>query len=475
MDQAQVLPPGGGAEASTRSTAPADAAPRITPPAIPTIPPLATQSMLPTVIHLPPRRTLIPWLVAAGILALAFVFRHALTLGFVGFSVAYVLSPIVRRAERLRIPRPVTILLVMLSGTALVVASAWVLIPEMLRQSESLARSVPRYSQYIQREWIPYLRNRWHLHIPPRTEDALAQLGLRASSIAPRIGALLNNTLQYTLVLVELLFNALIVFALAFYFLLDFDGVVQRAFDLVPHRARDRVGRLGREINETLRHFINGQLLVMAILALLFALGLGVLGVPAWWAIGLFAGMISFVPYLGFFVALGLAIFMAALQGQGIAHVLAVCGVMTMVHVLDLTLITPRILGGRAKISPVVVILALVAGGSIFGFVGVLVAIPVASVLRVLLREVVSYYKTTPYFLSRPISIASLQGITPLATIPTALQTDLSSVVIAPAVISQSAIGSSPPDGVAPATPISGKDPTPGSAALTSTPPGGTS
>jgi predicted PurR-regulated permease PerM len=351
------------------------------------------------VIQLPPRRTLTPWLVGAGLAALAVVFHQAIALGLAAFAIAYVFAPSVKRLQGLGAPRPLAILTVLLVGTALVVSATAALVPELMRQVQSLVQSVPDYSAAALRRWIPWLRSHFHLHIPARTEDALAQLGLRASSIAPRIGSLLNDTLGYTLVLVEYLFKALVVLALTFYLLLDFDPLLRRVFELVPHRARPRVRLISAEIDETLRHFIHGQLLVMSILGALYALGLGMLGVPAGWAIGVFSGLISFVPYLGFFVALGMAVLMAALQGREAGQLFAVASVMAAVHVLDLTVITPRILGGRAKISPVVVILALVGGGSVFGVAGVLLAIPVASVSRVLLRELVAHYKTTGFFL----------------------------------------------------------------------------
>jgi predicted PurR-regulated permease PerM len=384
--------------------------------------------MLPTVVHLPPRRRLTPWLVALVIFALAVVFRRTLTLGFAAFSIAYVFAPSVKRLQRWGLPRSLAILVILLGTSALVGGAAAALLPELGRQIESLLTSLPEYSAAIQRSWIPYLRHHWHLHIPPRTEDVLAQLGLRASAIAPRIGSILNDTLGYTIVIVEMLFTGLIVLALAFYMLVRFDSIIASAFEVVPYRSRERVRTIAMEIDSTLRHFVQGQLLVMVILGALYAVGLGVLGVPAGWAIGVFAGLISFVPYLGFFVALGLALLMSAISGSATRGLLGVTAVMTFVHVLDLTLITPRILGGRAKLSPIVVILALVAGASVFGFVGVLVAIPVASVIRVLLREVVAYYKTTPFFLTQAPP-GALQSVP--FTAPSALTSDLSAALFA--------------------------------------------
>lgn len=424
----------------TGSTGPNSAIPRTSAGTI-SVPP-ATSSMMPTVIHLPARRTLVPWLVVAGVLVLVLLFRQAITLGFVAFAAAYVFAPTVRRVHRLGVPRPLAIGLVLLTAGALVAAVVSVLLPELARQVQALFRSIPDYAIAIQHRWIPWMRTHWHLPISPHTEDTLSQIGLRASSMMPRIEAVVNGTVAYTLVILELVVTSLIVSALTFYMLLEYDRIIEVTFDLMPHRARGRVRAIAHEIDDTLRHFVHGQVLVMAVLGLLYALGLGLLGVPAGWAIGLFAGMISFVPYLGFFVALGLALFMTALQGTGFAPMLAVAGIMTAVHILDLTLITPRILGGQAKISPATAILALIAGGSVFGFVGFIGAIPAASVLKVLLRELVNYYKTTNFFLAGREAAETQSmawGSDPLAS-------DISGPYFTPSpTVSGSATGSTPP------------------------------
>ncbi len=409
----------------------------------------ATSTSQPTVIQLPARRTLVPWLVVAAIAAIAYLFRTTLTLAFAAFAIAYVFSPLVRRVERWGVPRPAAIVLVLATATATVATVMAMLVPELLRQLQSLFASIPGYSAAIQRQWIPWISAHLHVHLPSRTQDALAQLGLRASSLAPQLGGLLDNTLTYTVTVVETMFTGLILFALTFYLLIDFDAVVETARLLVPHRARPRVQVIVREIDDTLRHFVTGQLLVMGILAALYSVALAVVGVPAGWAIGLFAGMISFVPYLGFFVALGLAVFMAALQGHGIAPVFAATGMMVAVHILDLTLVTPRILGGRAKISPVVTLLSLIAGGSVFGFVGVLVAIPAASVIKVLLREVVNVYWNTQFFLagSQPAALQSVQ----FSSAPTSLASEPNGGTFGTAPPSAGATVS-PPTAIAPST-----------------------
>ncbi|MDP3274528.1 MAG: AI-2E family transporter [Deltaproteobacteria bacterium] len=378
---------------------------------IPTIP--ATGSMLPTVLQLPPKRTMTPWLIGLGVFggfaATVYLFRAALLIAFAAFAIAYVCAPAVARLRSFRVPRSLSILSVLLGGTTMIVGSFALVIPEILRQLQIVIQSLPHYAQVVQRVWLPWLRGSLHLRIPARTDDAMAQLGLRASSIGASLPNVATSSFSAGVFVLEALFTTLIVITLAYYFSADYDRIHERTIDLIPHRVRPQVNALLREMNETLRHFISGQLLVMAVLGGLYSVGLGALGVPAGWAIGLFSGVISFVPYLGFFMALGLALFMTAVSGQGSAHLLGVAGVMVAVHILDLSLITPRIVGNRTRLSPASVIISMLAGGAVFGLAGVFFAIPAASIIAVLVRHFVSLYKESNYFLTdSDVSIASV-------------------------------------------------------------------
>ncbi len=386
----------------------------------------ATGSMVPTIIQLPPKRTIGPWLLGVGISAAAllvvYFLRAAIVLAVAAFALAYVCSPAVNRLKRIGVPKSLSIATVLLGGTATVIGSFALLIPEMIRQVQSVLQSLPRYQQHVQQVWIPYLRHTLHLNLPARTDQVLSQLGLRLNNLGGALPDVANTGINAGVFLIQLLFTTLIVLALAFYMSSDFDMIRERAFDLLPHRARPRVGALLKEIDETLRHFVSGQLFVMGVLSVLYSVGLGALGVPAGWAIGLFSGLISFVPYLGFFIALGLALLMTALSGQGGGNLLAVTGVMGAVHVLDLMLITPRIVGNRTRLSPSVVILAMVAGGALGGILGVFFAIPAASVVGVLVRHVIDLYKRSNFFLDgADIAIASV----PISGVPSDMFADL--------------------------------------------------
>jgi predicted PurR-regulated permease PerM len=382
--------------------------------------------MAPTIIQIPPKRTLGPWLTILGgslaALLVLYFLRAAIALAIAAFAVAYVCAPAVKRLRAIGIPKSIAISTVLLGGTATVIGSFALLIPELFRQIQSVLQSLPRYQQHVQQVWIPYLRDTLHLNLPPRTDQALSQLGLRLNNLGGALPDVATSGINLGVFLIQALFTTVIVLALAFYMSADYDAILERAYDLLPHRARPRVGALLKEIDETLRHFVAGQLLVMAVLGVLYSIGLSALGVPAGWAIGLFSGLISFVPYLGFFIALGLALLMSALSGQGGGHLLAVTGVMSAVHVLDLMLITPRVVGDRTRLAPSVVILAMVAGGAIAGVPGVFFAIPAASVVGVLARHAIDLYKRSNFYLEGAnIAIASV----PITGVPLDMFADL--------------------------------------------------
>jgi predicted PurR-regulated permease PerM len=360
------------------------------------------------------------WLLVVGIalavLLVVYFLRAAIGLAIAAYAVAYVCAPAVARLQKLRIPKSLAVTTVLLGGTTALLGSFALLIPELVRQLQTVIQSLPRYQQHVQQVWLPYLRHTLHLNLPARTDQALGELGLRLNNLGRALPDVANTGLNAGMFVLEALFTTLIVLTLAFYFSMDFEKIRDKAFDLVPHRARARVRVLLKEIDETLRHFVSGQLLVMGVLSVLYSVGLGALGVPAGWAIGLFSGLISFVPYLGFFIALGLALVMTALSGLGGGYLLAVAGVMGAVHVLDLMFITPRIVGNRTRLAPAVVILAMVAGGALAGILGVFFAIPAASVVGVLVRHLVDLYKRSQFFLEGSddaIASVPLTGVTP--------------------------------------------------------------
>jgi predicted PurR-regulated permease PerM len=180
--------------------------------------------------------------------------------------------------------------------------------------------------------------------------------------------------------------NLLLIPVLTFYFLRDWDWLVARVRALLPRPVEPTVSRLARESDEMLGGFLRGQLSVMVSLGAVYATGLWLAGIDLALLIGMLAGLVSFVPYLGFIVGAGVALVAALVQHGDWLHVLLVIGVFSVGQVLESFVLTPWLVGDRIGLHPVAVIFAVMAGGQLFGFLGVLLALPVAAVVMVLLR-----------------------------------------------------------------------------------------
>lgn len=361
-----------------------------------------------------PRRALLPWLGVAVFLFLAYYFRDLLALTGAAFAMAYLLDPLVMRLERLRVPRPLAIVVVLTVLAVVFTLTVWFVVPDIVRQITDLLTSLPRK---LRDQWIPWanhllvsLRQRYRVHIPVTAESWLAQAGVRTDEIARRSLGMVQSAADASISILEKVLQSVIVAAMAFYLLLDYHRLLDGVGDLVPRRATEDFSRIATKVNHALGRYVRGQALAMLILGTLFAVGLSALKVPAGAGIGILAGLLTVVPYVGFFIALIVSALLALLDG-GTGACLAVIGYMVFVHLVDITFVTPRIVGGSIGLSPVWVILALLAGGKVAGFFGLLAAIPVASVLRVLVGEAVDYYRTTRFYTAMPAGEGAVQTV----------------------------------------------------------------
>jgi predicted PurR-regulated permease PerM len=182
--------------------------------------------------------------------------------------------------------------------------------------------------------------------------------------------------------------NLVLIPVVTFYLLRDWDVLVARVHDLLPRNSEPTVVRLARETDVVLGAFLRGQLSVMAALTLVYALGLWIVGLDLAFLIGLISGLVSFVPYLGFITGITLAGVAAYFQFHELLPLLWVALVFGIGQMFESMLLTPWLVGDKIGLHPVAVIFAVMAGGQLFGFIGVLLALPVAAVLMVLLREV---------------------------------------------------------------------------------------
>jgi predicted PurR-regulated permease PerM len=340
---------------------------------------------------------------------LLYTLRGVLAPVFFAFLIAYMLDPLVDRIEGSRllrgkpIARAVGIAVLLVGVFAVAAVVILVILPMVYGEIANFVKRLPGLVARSRAEWEPLLAE-YGLKVPTSVGQALEELHLDVQSVLTKgytpATAVVKWLLGGTVSAVGAIVAALIVPVFAFYLLYDFDVLVAKAGELIPPRHRAEAHGFFREVDAVLGQFFRGQFTVMAILSVLYSVGYGVIGVPLALPIGIMAGLLSFIPYVGSTLALATALVMTALDWQGWAQILWVLGVHAVIQGLEGFVITPKIMGDTVGISAIAVLFALLVGAELLGFTGVLLAVPAAAVTKILLQRIDERYRKSEFFVS---------------------------------------------------------------------------
>jgi phosphoribosylaminoimidazole-succinocarboxamide synthase len=339
-----------------------------------------------------------PWLALAALLiagALLYLLGPILTPFLAGALLAYIFDPLVDRLEVHGWSRVSgTVVVIVLAGLA-VLGLILIALPLFQGQIAELSQRLPAALDLLQTRFLPWLQQTFGITIDPNLDALKSWLTEQATENS----ANWLPTLQTgALAVLGVVVNLLLIPVVMFYLLKDWDVMVARVAALVPRDWMERVTRVARAMDAVVGEFMRGQLAVMTILALYHGIALWVLGLDYALPIGILTGLLSFVPFLGIGLGLTLALLVALLQFADWSGVAWVAGIFLVGQLFEGYVITPRIVGERVGLHPVAVIFALAAFGQLFGFVGVLLAVPLAAVLLVALREVRGVYEASAFF-----------------------------------------------------------------------------
>ncbi|QIL20041.1 AI-2E family transporter [Thermomonas sp. HDW16] len=308
-------------------------------------------------------------------------FVFAALLGWLG-------DPLVDRLERSGRSRNTAVILVFSVMSLILLLALILLVPLLEKQVITLVESLPHYRDWFVGTALPWIEQRTGLQIlswldPERLFNLIREHWERAGGIAATV---LGYVSRSGFALLGMIANLVLLPVLAFFFLRDWDLLVDRVGALVPRDQYQTVNKLARESDAVLGGFLRGQLLVMLILGVLYAIGLWAVGLDLGILIGIVAGLLTFVPYLGpasIVVFGGIA---ALVQFGDWQHLIGVAVVFGVGQVIESYWLTPKLVGDRIGLHPMAVIFSVMAGGTLFGFLGMLLALPVAAVINVLLR-----------------------------------------------------------------------------------------
>lgn len=314
---------------------------------------------------------------------------------------AYALNPLVTAMERRGLNRVLATAITFVGMALLVSGALLYLIPVMRAEGQKLPELFKRASS----ELMPDLQRLLGVSIPELIRERASEFSQQASDLLQSTGPALARAAAGfagdTARVVATVLGLLLVPVLGFFFLQDYPRIITRMESLIPRRAAPQVVRRFAEVDSVLSAFVRGQLTVGAILTALYSVGLSGARLDLAIAIGAIAGFGTWVPYVGPAIGLGLALVSVVVSWQGGWQLAVVALTFVGVQLADGLFITPRVVGKRVGLPPVVVILAVLAFGQIFGFVGALLAVPSSAVLKVVLRVVIKRYRRTQLYLGQ--------------------------------------------------------------------------
>lgn len=311
---------------------------------------------------------------------------------------AYACNPLVDRLQSLGLPRLPAVIAMLLLALALLVGLVLVIIPLLVEEANLFTARLPDALALANEKLAPWLRGNFGIRLrfdPASLKKLVAENMDGLQTVAQH----LYQSLKIGgVALVGLLVNLLLTPVAMFYLLLDWHRLLARIDNAIPRAWHAKAAHLAREVDSVLARFLRGQVLVMMILAGYYSLALWIAGLPSAVAIGLLTGCLIFVPYLGFATGFTLALLVAALQFDGLGPVVAVLVVFGIGQVLEGFVLTPFLVGERIGLHPLAVIFALMAFGQLFGFFGVLLALPASAALLVGLRELRVLYLNSRFY-----------------------------------------------------------------------------
>ncbi|RJG10081.1 AI-2E family transporter [Pseudomonas cavernicola] len=347
------------------------------------------------------------WLWIAGLFLLGwllYLLHPILSPFLIGVLLAYIGDPLVDQLERWKLSRTWAVVVVFGLFSLVLLVLLLVLLPMLGRQLVRLYELAPQMLDWLQHTALPWAQAQLGLADGFWRFDQLkAAFSEHLGKTTDIVGAVLAQATASSLALLGWLGNFLLIPVVSFYLLRDWDVMVAKMRSLLPRNREGFVVQLVGECHEVLGAFLRGQLLVMLALGVIYASGLMLVGLELGLLIGLLAGLASIVPYMGFVVGIGAAVTAGLFQfGGELYPLLGIAAVFMVGQLLEGMLLTPLLVGDRIGLHPVAVIFAILAGGQLFGFTGVLLALPVAAVIMVLLRHAHDFYKLSALYRESP-------------------------------------------------------------------------
>jgi predicted PurR-regulated permease PerM len=342
------------------------------------------------------------WLIGALVALISIYLLRTILLPFVaGMAIAYCLDPACDRLERWGASRTLATAIVTLTFAILIIIAFLLFVPLLIDQLTQFLSSLPDLINRAHERLLPFYQ-----HLQERFDlPDIAELGTlardRMGSALAWVGQGVGNVARGGIAIANLLSLVFITPVVTFYILRDWDRLIARIDTLLPRQHAEAIREQAKAIDHTLAGFARGQASVCLVLAAYYAAGLMLVGLPFGLVVGLAAGLLTFIPYLGAATGFVVGMAIALANFNSWAGIISVAVVFVIGQAIESNFLTPRLVGNRVGLHPVWVIFALLAGGALFGFLGILLAVPSAAAIGVLVRFATSRYMESPVYLGR--------------------------------------------------------------------------
>jgi predicted PurR-regulated permease PerM len=335
----------------------------------------------------------VQWLLFIAVLGGVFYLLSPMLTPFVAATIlAYICNPLVSRLARWKLPRTLAVMLVMLGLLILMVLLVLILLPLLQQELISMGVRLPRFIENFRTSWLPHLQQIFG----PSLQWDSAELKNFAMTHWQSAGGVAGKLLPWLSsgggAIMTGLLNMLLIPVAMFYLLRDWPDLIARLDELIPRHSYAKVREIAAETDVVLAEFLRGQISVMLMMSVFYSIVLWMVGLEFALPIGIVAGMLVFVPYLGIVLGLALATLAAVMQFSELTDVLWVWAVFAAGQLLESMVVTPRLVGERVGLHPLAVIFALLAFGELLGFFGILLALPLSAILLVGLRQAKAWY-----------------------------------------------------------------------------------
>jgi len=346
-------------------------------------------------------RKLIFWSIVIILICTFFYSVRDILFPFVtGLLIAYLFDPVADKMEEKKIPRGAAAGIIVLGFFAILIAFLIFFGPILFEQLESLVKKVPDYMTRFKTEIMPYIKQKVAQIDPELLEKAQAKAENNGDQFAEWLSKFMGSLLQSWLWLFNIISLLAITPFVAFYILRDWDKFIAKIDSLLPREYAQKIRTQAKKIDDTISAFLRGQLNVCLILGVFYSIALTIAGLNYGLLIGFISGMLCFIPYVGTFVGVIIGISVAYFQygPEDLHHIAIIAGIYGFGQIAEGNFLTPKIVGDKVGVHPAWLIFGMLAGGTLLGFIGILIAVPLTAAIGVLVKFVIDEYENSGFY-----------------------------------------------------------------------------